>query len=661
MIQRLPLFCSVFGLLLACVFTTALQAQQPPQSIQEVSWNYSALYNFRNNSSDPLSPTDLSLVAQAPGSNGSFYSTSPTGGTNNLGTVYGIALDGTLTFLHSFTYTDGANPRSGLMRGSDGSFYGTTLGGGKYWAGTIFKITADGQFTHLFDFRNGAVVPAPVGRQPTDQEKLDAAGSYPISAPVQGKDGNFYGVTSYANNLGSGVLYQISPAGQYKALYLFKGEVGTVASSLVAAADGNLYGTTNWGPAGSPDGYGYGAIFKATTTGAVSLLHKFDLKQGAYPNMLIQGQDGSLYGTTSQGGAGNYGVVYKLALNSSFLVIHEFKGPEGAAPVSGVVQGADGMLYGATKSGGPFAASMGVVYRLNTDGSKFCVLHNFDGPAGAWSSGAIMQHTNGDFYGTTYGGGMDKAGNPQYGGVFYRLANISFTGGNLIPTRSGIEIRTNVNGSGIKQSNGESTSKHDFITIHLNDPTARVVQIIHREVTDASGQVRTGFLNCPPLNKDKRPILDDHCTAYEPNIPNIWKTCNADFSPYNNYPSFCYPLTHSIVDAGKGKPDPYFVGVVPTCDGVILYDRPTFFETGDFTVNGTGIDTSRDTLYFTADDYVIQHGKVAWKIEWTRVKKPGDTPASAWRYEVNFANPDPNDTFLTELKSFLAGNGFTFP
>ena len=126
--------------------------------------------------------------------------------------------------LHSFDGVHGAQPQGGLNRGTDGSFYGTTYGGGKYSAGTIFKITPDGTFTTLFDFHNGRVDPAPKGRPATDQEQLDANGSFPSSAPVQGSDGNLYGVTGIWNDGRNGVLYRITPTGDFHGLYFFKGD-----------------------------------------------------------------------------------------------------------------------------------------------------------------------------------------------------------------------------------------------------------------------------------------------------------------------------------------------------------------------------------------------------------------------------------------------------
>src|SRR5262249_49930134 len=144
----------------------------------------------------------------------------------------------------------------------------------------------------IWDFRNGA--PLVTTRPPTEQEKMDAAGSYPISPPVQAKNGNWYGITSYANNQQYGVIYTIGAPGIH-AIYQFKpadvAELGTFGSSMTAGSDGNLYGTTVKG------GLGWGTVFKCAAGGGPTTIHKFDAVNGQGAFSLIQGKDGYLYGT----------------------------------------------------------------------------------------------------------------------------------------------------------------------------------------------------------------------------------------------------------------------------------------------------------------------------------------------------------------------------
>ncbi len=363
--------------------------------IQGQTQTFSVLYHFGTNPGDPIWQNEIGLLAQ--GRDGSLYSTSPSGGKNNYGTVYKITPDGNLTVLYNFDGILGRHPRGGLTLGSDGNFYGTTYEGGKYSVGTIFKITPEGALTILYNFTN----------------RND--GSYPISAPVQASDGNFYGVTTYANNQQSGVLYRISPSGAFSPLYLFRGDNGKFATSLIAASDGNLYGTTLKGDASCL----YGTVFKATRSGAVSTLHKFDFANGAAPYNLIQGKDGNLYGTASTGGTSGAlhpGMVYKLTLTGEYTVLHAFNGTtDGLNPHAGVVEAVDGYLYGTTPGGG--TGGRGVIYRISPTGENFQVVYNFlsNRSTGRFCRATPIQHTNGKLYGTTaQGGTYDR-------GVFYCL------------------------------------------------------------------------------------------------------------------------------------------------------------------------------------------------------------------------------------------------
>ena len=96
------------------------------------------------------------------------------------GTVFKITPSGTLTTLHSFDGTDGANPYAGLVQATDGNFYGTTSSGGANGDGTVFKITPSGTLTTLYSFCSQSGC--------TD-------GANPDAGLVQATNGNFYGTT----------------------------------------------------------------------------------------------------------------------------------------------------------------------------------------------------------------------------------------------------------------------------------------------------------------------------------------------------------------------------------------------------------------------------------------------------------------------------------
>src|ERR1039458_4449499 len=116
------------------------------------------------------------------GSDGNFYGTTFSGGTNNDGTIFQLTPGGAFTSLLSFNGTNGAAPYAALVPGTDGNFYGTTFTGGVSNWGTIFQITTNGTFTNLFSFTG------------TNNPYL---GANPGAALVQAGDGSFYGTTDY--------------------------------------------------------------------------------------------------------------------------------------------------------------------------------------------------------------------------------------------------------------------------------------------------------------------------------------------------------------------------------------------------------------------------------------------------------------------------------
>jgi uncharacterized repeat protein (TIGR03803 family) len=243
------------------------------------------------------------VAALVQGSDGYFYGTTGNGGNTNtnpsgFGTVIRISPNGSLTNLHSFSNSDGADA-NGLVQGSNGNFYGTTYEGGNTNAnpsgyGTVFRISPSGSLTNLHSF-NGSDGAAPVGL-------------------VQGSDGNFYGVTVTGgiNGPGYGTIFRISSNGSFTNLYSFThGSDGAYpGAALVQGSDGNFYGTTQGG------GAGWGTVFRISPNGSETNLHIFFNSDGASSYAgLVQGSDGNFYGTTGLGGTYNHGTVFKLTVS----------------------------------------------------------------------------------------------------------------------------------------------------------------------------------------------------------------------------------------------------------------------------------------------------------------------------------------------------------
>jgi uncharacterized repeat protein (TIGR03803 family) len=229
---------------------------------------------------------------------------------------------------------------------------------------------------------------------------------------TQGRDGNLYSTTQGGGTLVKGVAYgtvfQLTPAGKMTVLYSFQNKTDGVFpnSGLTLGTDGSLYGTT---PAGGSTGFG--TVFKITTSGQFTLLHTFNGgTEGAPANAApIQGPDGNFYGTTSNGGGPVFGTVYKMTPSGKVTVIFSFPGNSKLGYPLALTLATDGNFYG-TALGGSGTSRYGGVFKITPQG-KLTVLYRFMGtPDGQDALGAIIQAGDGNFYGTTNGGGSGGVG-----------------------------------------------------------------------------------------------------------------------------------------------------------------------------------------------------------------------------------------------------------
>jgi uncharacterized repeat protein (TIGR03803 family) len=143
------------------------------------------------------------------------------------------------------------------------------------------------------------------------------------------------------------------------------------------------------------------------------VVYSFDgAANGAYPNGgLVRDAEGNLYGTTYQGGAYNYGTIFKITALGQFSVLYSFPGAaSGANPYADLNLDQQGNIYGTTYSGG--SHNFATIFKLDASGNE-TVLHNFGKEGeGVHPSGLIID-ASGSLYGTTYQGGKYN-----YGSVF---------------------------------------------------------------------------------------------------------------------------------------------------------------------------------------------------------------------------------------------------
>ena len=126
-------------------------------------------------------------------SDGTLYGTTHSGGTNNAGTVFAVATNGTgFTVLHGFTGgSDGANPYAGLVL-SGSTLFGTAGNGGNAYDGTVFAVNTNGTgFTTPHTFTN-----SPDGYSP--------------HAGLISSGNTLYGTTDIGGTNGTGMVFSLS-------------------------------------------------------------------------------------------------------------------------------------------------------------------------------------------------------------------------------------------------------------------------------------------------------------------------------------------------------------------------------------------------------------------------------------------------------------------
>lgn len=359
-VRRLAVIC--FGAALCLAFTASAQI-------------FSPLHIFGAGSGF------MAPLTQGP--DGTLYGVSSGGGAGKAGTIFRLNPDGThFAILYSFgpgvqfgavyTNADGYGPVGGMVVSND-VLYGTTEYGGTTGYGTVFKMNTDGSgFSTLHFFTNGV------------------GGGTVIGGLVLG-DGALYGVT-YSGGTNSGTVFTLNTDGTgFTNLHNFGGTNGTFPMASMILSSGTLYGTTQEG--------NNGTVFRLDTNGgSFAVLHHFTAPftgtnvDGDLPESSLVLSGSTLYGTASGGGRGS-GTIFAMNTDGSgFTNLYSFtNGMDGAAPVAGLALSGN-TLYGVTKSGG-MSPGYGTIFRINTDGTGFNSIFDFDGRVGLGGSapaGALL-------------------------------------------------------------------------------------------------------------------------------------------------------------------------------------------------------------------------------------------------------------------------------
>ena len=167
-------------------------------------------------------------------------------------------------------------------------------------------------------------------------------------------------------------------------------------------------------------------------TATLTTLHIFNDTDGDAPDgALVQGNDGNFYGITSYGGTdtndciGGCGTTFEISPDGAFTSHHSFTNYDGSDPRAGLMQASDGNFYGTTSGGGFFGpGGLGTVFRMTPVGAV-TMIHSFDiGGGGISPEGTLIEATDGNLYGTTSSGPVPDGG---VGAVFKITTNGNFT------------------------------------------------------------------------------------------------------------------------------------------------------------------------------------------------------------------------------------------
>lgn len=242
-----------------------------------------------------------------------------------------------------------------------------------------------GGFSTLYSF----------GKIPYDSEQP--------TAPLLAVNGTLYGTAHEGGDYGAGTVFSITTGGSEKKLHDFTVTGGSVPYAGLVDLNGTFYGTTYSGGANAA-----GTVFSVTRTGKYHVLHSFNggKRDGQGPQAGLVALKGTLYGTTSAGGASNDGTVFSITPGGAERVLHSFSGSDGADPYATLIV-VNGDLYGTTLRGGNHNG--GTAFRISPSGSEK-VLYKFCGPYDGCGPSGNLVEVNGVLYGTTTLGTVDGFG-----------------------------------------------------------------------------------------------------------------------------------------------------------------------------------------------------------------------------------------------------------
>jgi uncharacterized repeat protein (TIGR03803 family) len=322
---------------------------------EDATWDYEVIHDFSGpDGTAPYPPETVGGEIAA-----ATFGTTEAGGNytgeNSYGTVYEFDREGAFSTVYKFCAVegcpDGSTPSPDLV--SDGLVYGTTWSGGANNAGTIFAVDATGSEDVVYSFEasvgGASTLPMPSGLFASSSSQL------------------LYGTTEFGGSSGYGTLFFYDTStGEVTTVHTFTGPPdGEYPTSGVIYVDPTCqcyYGTTLAGGE-----YGYGTIFKISSSGVYSVVHNFaGTADGNGPGPLATDGGGDVFGTAGGGGANSKGTLFELSSTGAFSVLYAFCQQsgctDGSGPLGSLYSTGIGYLYGTTQLGGAY--NKGVAYQF---------------------------------------------------------------------------------------------------------------------------------------------------------------------------------------------------------------------------------------------------------------------------------------------------------
>ncbi len=378
------------------------------------------------------------------GSGGKLFGTTYGGAASDgTGSIYELVPNGNGSFAFNTLYrfdtaysppNDGQYPYAGLTLSADGTtLYGTTQQGGT-GGGVIFSLNiaqSEGAVVkaglpHPKDSSSGYNISH---EQATASEGSKSIAELMLAGNVDAQIAQLlFGVSSSDGPDGGGTIYSFDPAsGTEKTMHAFSGS-----------------GTANAVNGFDPQG----KLALAKSGGGLSgSVQKTPIKPNAATNIDLSTI--AVYGVTTSGGSNNWGTVYSIrADGSNFMTLHDFSfsTSDGTGPMGGLVLSGN-TLYGTTTGGGSNYA--GTVFSINTNGSGFQIIKNFDFATTGYSPQGDLILSGDTLYGTTYSGGAGG------GGTVY---SINTSGSNFMVLHSFTTPTADANGNYTNSDGGWSVA-----------------------------------------------------------------------------------------------------------------------------------------------------------------------------------------------------------